>query len=62
MLNGNYFIESTCMLLANRNVTVWIGILLGVHSRVTNKGGTKLYGRDRHCEDKVKGDRDHTNQ
>jgi hypothetical protein len=31
-------IESTCMLLVNRKVTMWIRILLGVHSQVTNKG------------------------
>jgi hypothetical protein len=47
-------IKSTCMLLPNENVTVWIRILLGVCSLVINKGGTKLYGRDRLCEANVK--------
>jgi hypothetical protein len=34
-------------------------MLFRVHSQVTNKGGTKLYRRDRHCKAKVKGDSDH---
>jgi hypothetical protein len=31
-------IENTCMLLANGNETVWIGMRFGVCGRVTNKG------------------------
>jgi hypothetical protein len=38
------FIESTCMLLANGNVTVWIGTWFGVHRHVTNKGETNYIG------------------
>jgi hypothetical protein len=34
-------IENTCMLLVNRNVTMWIGTWFGVCGRVTNKGGVK---------------------
>jgi hypothetical protein len=37
-------IEDTCMLVANGNVTVWIGIWLGVYGRVTNKGETNYMG------------------
>jgi hypothetical protein len=32
------FIERNCMLPVNENMTMWIGILLGVCSQVTNKG------------------------
>jgi hypothetical protein len=34
------FIESSCMLLANGNVTVWIGTWFGVCRHVTNKRET----------------------
>jgi hypothetical protein len=37
-------IESTCKLLANGNVTVWIGIWLGVCRRVKNKGEANYMG------------------
>jgi hypothetical protein len=37
-------IESTCMLLANGNVTVWIGIWFRVCRCVTNKGETNYTG------------------
>jgi hypothetical protein len=37
-------IENTCMLLANGNETVWIGIEFGVCGCVTNKGETNYVG------------------
>jgi hypothetical protein len=52
-------IEGTCMLLVNGNETMWNGTGFGVYGHVTNKGETKLYGRDRCCEAKVMGDGDH---
>jgi hypothetical protein len=33
-------IGSTCMLLANENVTVWVRTWFGVRGHVTNKGET----------------------
>jgi hypothetical protein len=33
-------IESTCILLVNGNVTVWIGTCFGMCGRVTDKGET----------------------
>jgi hypothetical protein len=52
-------IENTCMVLANENETVWIGMGLGECGCFTNKGENKLYGRRRHCEANVTGDRVH---
>jgi hypothetical protein len=37
-------IESTCMLLVNGNVTVWIGTWFGVCRCVTNKEETNSMG------------------
>jgi hypothetical protein len=56
-------IENTCMLLANGNETVWIGMGFGVCGRFTNKGGKLLYGRWRRCEANVTwdGDRESNN-
>jgi hypothetical protein len=52
-------IQSTCILLVNRTVTVWIRILLGVHSQVTNKGENIRCGWNRCCEANVTADGDH---
>jgi hypothetical protein len=37
-------IENVCMLLANGNVTGWIGTWFGVHGHVINKGQTNYMG------------------
>jgi hypothetical protein len=37
-------IEDTCMLLVNRNETMWNGMGLGVYGSVTNKGETNYMG------------------
>jgi hypothetical protein len=51
--NWSLLIEDTFMLPLNRKVTMWMGTLLGVGSRVTNKGG--IYCIDRHVVDSGKG-------
>jgi hypothetical protein len=38
-------IENTCMLLANRNETVWIGTAFGMYGRFTTKWTTNYMGR-----------------
>jgi hypothetical protein len=37
-------IEGTCMLLANRNETMWNGTGIGVYRSVTNKGEINYMG------------------
>jgi hypothetical protein len=52
-------IESTCMLVANGNVTMWIRTWFEVHGRVTNKGETNYIGGTGFAELNVNGDGAH---